>query len=136
MKHRLVMVEDDPLFGEVIKRFYEEIPKLFQSDGELIVLQTLGMLKHVLATGVVELVILDLTLPDSTQAETVEMIFQDAHKMPPIMAITGDERIELRDKCLMAGVAAFALKKHCIESPNYFFANCYDARVKGLHAAG
>lgn len=136
MKQQLVFCEDDPLFVEVIKRFYEEIPKIVGTDLELIVIQTLDMLKHVIATGNVVLIILDLSLPDSHQGQTVEMIFRDAEHLPPIVALTGDERIEVRDKCLMAGVSNFVLKKHAIASPHYFFADCYNARVKGLHERG
>jgi len=129
----ICFVEDDILFAEVIKRFYAELPLLVGVELELIVLQTMGMLKHVLDTGNVALIIMDLTLSDSPQSQTVEMIFQKAHEMPPIMVLSGDERIEIRDKCLMAGVAGFVLKKHAVASPHYFFADCYNARVKGLH---
>lgn len=129
------MVEDDPAFADLVKRLHDEVPKMFTSTTELIVLQTLDMLKHVLATNGVELIILDLTLPDSGQEKTIEMLFHEAEKWPPVVVLCGDERLEVRDKCLMAGAASFVLKKHAIESRNFFFGCCYNARVKGLHHA-
>lgn len=129
MKSHLCIVEDDPIFSQVLKRFYEDVPKLFRDDVDLVVLQTRSMMEHLLSINSVVLIVLDLALPDSTQAQTVEWISSVSKTAPPIIAISGDERIEIRDKCLLAGAKAFALKKHMIESPNYFFANCYNEHV-------
>lgn len=129
---RLILVEDDPAYAGLIKRFHEEAPKLYQGEAELITLQSLSMLRHVLATNNVSLVIMDLSLPDSHQSQTIEMVGQERKTLPPVYAITGDERIEVRRECIAMGFVGFALKQHVVQSPNFFFASIYNEFLKRL----
>lgn len=128
MTKRLIFLEDQPEFSDIVVSLRKEVSTLFCGDNELIVLRELGMAKHVLDTNHILLVIADLTLPDSRQPDTINWI-AEVHRKWPIFAITGDERMEVRDKCLLAGAAGFAIKKHVIESPNFFFAELYNAHV-------
>lgn len=128
MSLRLLFVEDEPLFSDLVVSLRKEVSTLFCGDNELIILRELGMAKHVLATNHILLVILDLGLPDSRQTDTINWI-AEVHQQWPIYAITGDERMEVRDKCLLAGAAGFAIKKHVLESPNFFFAALYNSYV-------
>lgn len=123
---RIVFVEDQPEYAEIIKRLHKDAPSLFCGEAELITVQTLSMLRHVLAANEVSLVILDLTLPDSHQKETVEFIGRERNNLPPIFVLTGDERIEVRQQCISMGAVGFAAKKHVVESPNFFFATLYN----------
>lgn len=132
MKTHVLLAEDDPTFAGVVKQFYEEVPKAFKGEADLIVVQELAMMQRVLSTNGVSMIVLDLTLPDSLQAQTIEWIAGHAGKVPPIMVITGDERIEVRDKCLLAGAKGFALKQHIVKSANFFFADCYNLHVLSL----
>lgn len=127
------MVEDDPAYAGLIKRFHEETPKLFCGEAELVTLQSLSMMRHVVAVNEVSLIILDLTLPDSKQVDTIEMIGRERSTLPPIYVISGDERIEVRRDCIAMGAVGFASKKHVIESPNFFFASVYNEYLKRLH---
>lgn len=128
MKLKLLFLEDEPNFSYIVTRLRDEVPSMFCGELELIVLRELGMGKHVLATNHVALIIADLGLPDSSQAETINWI-AETHSKWPIYAITGDERLEVRDKCILAGAVGFALKKHILQSPNFFFADLYNAHV-------
>lgn len=129
---RLILIEDDPNFADIVSQLYREVPKLMGGEAELISLQTLSMMRHVLATNSVQLIILDLTLPDSMQEDTIEMIGRERKTLPPVFVITGDERIETRHKCIGMGAAGFALKKHIVDSPNFFFASVYNEYLKHL----
>lgn len=128
--NQLLLVEDDTEYAGVVKQFYEEVPKLFGGGAEFIVLQTLAMMRHVLATNTVELIILDLTLPDSIQAKTIEFVGRERSSLPPIYVLTGDERLEVRQQCIAVGAVGFAIKKHVIESPNFFFACIFNEVLK------
>lgn len=132
MKSHFVVVEDDVNFSSMVKTFFEEVPKIFKGEADLVVLQTRTMLERLIATNGVSLIVLDLTLSDSGQAETIEWVVAHSLTIPPVIAMSGDERIEVRDKCILSGFAGFATKKHIIESPNFFFAECYNAHLKGL----
>lgn len=128
---KLLFVEDESDFSGLVTRLREEVPKMFCGELELIVLRELGMAKHVLSTNNVALVVLDLTLPDSMQVDTIRWV-AETHRQWPIYVLTGDERIEVRRECLYAGAVGFALKKHVLQSPNFFFAELYNAHV--VHA--
>lgn len=135
MKNHIVIAEDEPNFASIVKQFYEDVPKLFKEDTDLIVVQTLAMMERVISTNHISLIVLDLALPDSPQSRTIEWIASFANSTPAIMVMTGDERIEVRDKCLLAGAAGFALKQHIISSPNFFFAECYNLHLLSLRHA-
>lgn len=131
-KKRICLVEDEKDFADIVKRLRADVNTLFMGDCELLHLQSLAMLKHVLTMDLVVLVVLDLTLPDSSQEASMAMIAREHREFPPIYVLTGDERMEVRDRCLLHGAAGFALKKHVIESPNFFFAELYNCYLKGL----
>ncbi len=137
MKKQLLLVEDDKNFSSVIRRLRADVDALFLGDAELVVLQSFEMMTHLMATGHVVICVLDLTLPDSPQAQTIDWIRREAHAFPcPIYVLTGDERIEVRRECIFAGVSGFALKRHVIESPSFFFASLYNAYLTGLDKNG
>jgi DNA-binding NarL/FixJ family response regulator len=132
MKRRIVICEDDPLYGPMLKRFHEEVDAKLFGDAELIVIQTLSMLKHLLATNGISIIVADLTLQDSTLTQTIEWVGRDKAVLPPVYAITGDERLEVRKDCLAAGFCGFALKKHVNESPNFFFSSLLNEYMRRL----
>jgi len=125
-KQQILFVEDEADFSGLVRDLRKTVDALFLGDAELVVLQSMEMMKHVLATNHVVLVVMDLSLPDSPQEHTIELIARDHAKMPPIVVLTGDERIEVRRQCLFAGAAGVATKRHVIESPNFFFAYLYN----------
>lgn len=129
-KRRIVVVEDDPLYGPMLKRFHEEIDKGVFDNAELIVIQTLSMLKHLIATDGISIIVMDLTLADSTQEKTIEWAGAEHTHIAPIYAITGDERMEVRRLCLARGFCGFAIKKHVNESPNFFFSTLLNEFLK------
>lgn len=132
MKRRIVVVEDDPLYGPMLKRFHEEIDKGVFDDAELIVIQTLSMLQHLLDTNNISIIAMDLTLADSTLNDTIEWVGKEHAKLPPIYAISGDERMQVRRDCIAMGFCGFAIKKHVNESPNFFFATLLNEYLRRL----
>lgn len=137
MKRQILLVEDEKDFSGIVRELRKNVDALFLGDAELVVLQSFEMMKHVISSGNVILCVVDLTLPDSPQEQTIDFIRKEAHVFPaPIFVLTGDERIEVRRECLFAGATGFALKKHVIESPNFFFASLYNAYLIGLDKNG
>lgn len=137
MKRQILLVEDERDFSGIVRELRKNVDALFLGDAELVVLQSFEMMKHVITSGHVILCVVDLTLPDSPQEQTIDFIRKEAHVFPaPIFVLTGDERIEVRRECLFAGATGFALKKHVIESPNFFFASLYNAYLIGLDKNG
>ncbi len=128
----LLFIEDQTTFIQLVKDLRDKVDKLFCGTAEIVTIQTLGMAKSVLATRDVSLVILDLSLPDSPQPDTIDFIAQNHRHWPPIFVITGDERIEVRRECLFAGASGFAIKKHVVESTNFFFANLLNMHLKHI----
>jgi DNA-binding NarL/FixJ family response regulator len=132
VKQRILFVEDEVEFAGVVKDLRKTVDALFLKDAELVVLQSLEMMKHVLKTNNVILIVMDLTLPDSKQEQSIELIAKESMTMPPIVVLTGDERIDVRRQCIFAGASGFALKRHVIESPNFFFSYLYNTYLIGL----
>lgn len=116
----------------MIKRFHEAVDAHLFGDAELIVIQTLSMLKHLLATNGVSIIVADLTLSDSKLTETIEWVGKERANIPPVYAITGDERMEVRQQCIAMGFCGFALKKHVNESPNFFFSSLLNEYLRRL----
>ncbi len=137
MKRQILLVEDDKNFSGLIRELRKNVDTLFLGNAELVALQSFEMMRHVVGAGHVIMCVLDLTLPDSPQATTMDWIRKEAHTFPcPIYIITGDERIEVRRECIFAGATGFAIKRHVIESPNFFFASLYNAYLTGLDTHG
>jgi len=132
MSSLILLVEDDPGFTIVLRRLRENVDGAFCGTAELQIVGTLEQAKHVVMTRDVSLVILDLTLPDSRQIDTICFIEEHRHIWPPIIAVTGDERIEVRRDCLFAGASGFVLKQHIVESPNFFFATVLNSYLKHI----
>lgn len=129
---RIIVAEDDPACADMLKRLHKEAPRLLCGEAELVVLQSRSMLERILSVSDVSLVVLDLTLPDSGQVETMEWVGKNREHLPPVYAITGDERMEVRHQCIAMGFVGFALKQHVFQSPNFFFASVYNEYLKRL----
>lgn len=132
MKRRIVVCEDDPDYGPLLRRMHEAVDGHLFGDAELIVIQTLSMLKHLLDSNGVSIVVMDLTLTDSMQDETIEWVGREHANIPPVYAITGDERMQVRKDCLSMGFCGFSLKKHVNESPNFFFSSLLNEYLRRL----
>lgn len=134
----LLFLEDESSFSDMIKTVRKNVDGCFCGTAQLVVVTTLEMGKRILATHDVALVILDLTLVDSRQEDSIDFIRHNHEHWPPIYVLTGDERIEVRRECLFAGAAGFAIKRHVLESPNFFFASLLNMYLKAnrpLHGA-
>lgn len=129
MRH-LLFIEDEKNFSDLIKKVRQDVEAAFCGTAQLVVVKELAMARSILATQDVALVIFDLTLPDSRQEDSIDFIRHNHEHWPPIYVLTGDERIEVRRECLFAGAAGFAIKRHVLESPNFFFASLLNMYLK------
>lgn len=134
MRH-LLFIEDEKNFSDLIKKVRQDVEAAFCGTAQLVVVKELAMARSILATQDVALVIFDLTLPDSRQEDSIDFIRHNHEHWPPIYVLTGDERIEVRRECLFAGAAGFAIKRHVLESPNFFFASLLNMYLKANRPA-
>jgi CheY-like chemotaxis protein len=117
---RILYIEDQTAEGEVIVRLLDQVfQRVFRGRSEFKVVKTIGE-----ADGLVikdyDVVLLDLTLPDSSTDNTVDkVILSRVPNWPPVFVLTGHEEreAELRDKCFANGAGDFMLKLNAHRHP-------------------
>jgi DNA-binding NarL/FixJ family response regulator len=126
MLRTLLLVEDEKDAADVFTRFYHAAWESSQGQLDFLTTHSLAGMRETLASKQIDILLLDLTLGDSTSSNTIALIENEHGSLPPIIVVTGDENIETRRKCIKAGARGFALKKHIFNSPNFFFAEIYN----------
>lgn len=104
---RLLLVEDEPGVREAIKLMlsYDRRIKSICETGSLV--DTLA----VLARGEIDVIVLDLRLPDSDGADTVESIVALYPEIPIVVLTALDLTKCLTDDLIIAGAFAFMSKE-------------------------
>ena len=103
---RILLVEDDPLFAEVVMRFIEHVerPRMFIEH-----VPTLAAALECLTVGGFDVVLLDLTLPDSTAEMTCERLLANAPDLP-VVILSGHASEHLALEALQAGAQDYVVK--------------------------
>lgn len=104
--YRVLAVEDDPSLAFVLKETLEYTDKA-QIDATMA--GSLGEALKTLAKGDFEMVLLDLTLPDSDGVDTLKRMLEEAAGLP-VVVVTGHDDPDLVEKVLEAGAKACLLK--------------------------
>ena len=102
---RILLVEDDPVFAELLRAQLRRMPWV---ESRLEVAGTLADAVAKLAGGSFGLVITDLNLPDSAGLTTVDELSRAGAQM--IIVLTGDQRPELRAAAMENGAYDFLSK--------------------------
>lgn len=132
MLRTILLIEDEKGAAILFKRFAQTSWEDSRGKVELIHTHTLAEGKDILQTKEIDVILLDLTLTDSTQENSIKLI-EDHHEIfPAIVVVTGDETMITRKRCIFAGARGFALKKHIFQSPNFFFAEIYNIFLEAL----
>ena len=117
---KVLLVEDDPLQARLVRRFLRSpSPQSFEVEHA----ESLAAAVQKLITWSAEVVLLDLTLPDSSGANTFLRI-QTQFPALPIVVLTGLNDEELGVQLVQAG------------APNYFIKNMTKALFFKIKSAG
>jgi len=79
----ILVIEDDPVIGAILNRF------LSHAGHEVQIVQRLGAAREVLDSRDVDLILLDLNLPDGSGLELLRAIREDMHSTTPVMVLSG-----------------------------------------------
>jgi DNA-binding response OmpR family regulator len=100
----VLIVEDDPLAGDALRLLFEATGYRVRLAG------TVAAAARACADGPVDLMLLDLTLPDGTGLSVLTQN-RAAGTMPRVtVALTGHDDAALADECRQAGCAAVLVK--------------------------
>src|SRR5918992_1092558 len=102
---RILLIEDDPDFAELLRSQLRRMPSL---DSRLEVVGKLSDALAKLGCETFGLVLADLNLPDSSGAQTVEALAAAAEQ--PIIVLTADTDPALRVRALECGAYDFLTK--------------------------
>lgn len=101
---RILIIEDDSLFAEILQTFIEE------KNCSTIVAENLSAAKQQLSSSVFHFVLLDNHLPDGDGINFIEVIKETSSVPVPVMMITGDENQNTMYQALERGADDFLMK--------------------------
>lgn len=101
---RILIIEDDSLFAEILQTFIEE------KNCSTIVAENLASAKQQLASSVFHFVLLDNHLPDGDGISFIEVVKATSSVPVPVMMITGDDNQIIMYEALERGADDFLMK--------------------------
>lgn len=101
---RILIIEDDSLFAEILQTFVEE------HKCTSIIAETLESAKQQLKSSVFQFVLLDNHLPDGDGINFIETIKEISPLPVPVMMITGDDNQNLMSRAFSHGADDFIVK--------------------------
>ncbi|MGB3727370.1 MAG: SpoIIE family protein phosphatase [Glaciecola sp.] len=101
---RILIVEDDSLFAEILQTFVEE------NKCTSIIADNLSAAREQLRSSVFQFVLLDNHLPDGDGINFIETIKELTPVPTPVMMITGDDNQSLMSQAFHAGADDFLVK--------------------------
>jgi len=102
---RAVLIEDDPLARKLLRQIFLDLSTVVEVH-EAATLE--NAFRH-LERGNVDVVLLDLNLPDASGSDTFDLLHSRFPHIPIVVA-TGDSRIELACRLVAHGAADYVLK--------------------------
>lgn len=127
---RITYIEDMALEAEVIQRLCQMCGDCFHGEVEFEVFGSLGSALADMDIDRTDVVLLDMTLPDSTQEETIQHVEEKAAVWPPIIMLTGAIDPDLRRRCILSGADDFLFKKEAHRNPTALCERIYNAALR------
>ena len=100
----ILVIEDDPVIGAILDRVLSHAGHAVQ------VVQRLGAGREVLESRDVDLVLLDLNLPDGSGLEFLRALRQDMHRQTPVMVLSGMRQEDHIVRALQLGADDYVTK--------------------------
>lgn len=127
---RLLLVDDEEGIRTVWKRFHDVVEPVFRGQCDLDVAGSLEQGLARMKETEYDAVIFDLKLPPLDAEQVITFIVENANVLPVISVLTGDEDINIRRRCILAGAADFWLKHDANTRPDLFFKSLYNEYLK------
>lgn len=127
---KLLLIEDDAGVRDLYNRWIKVLEPTFRGECELDMAIDLEQGIARISGTKYDAIILDLVLPPQTAEETLSWLFENAHWLPPVIAVTGSEELNIRERALQAGAAQFFTKDDAKNFPNGFFKIIYNETRK------
>lgn len=130
MKKRLVIIEDDPNFAELLKRTIAQIVPEWTVE--------IAHAMHVgreLCASHVDLIVLDLALPDCPTSMTISMIVM-LSQAAPVVVLTGRELRDshIAEECHRCGADDVWEKNSLYNGGSVFFVHCCNSAIQRKEA--
>jgi CheY-like chemotaxis protein len=109
-RRRVLVVEDEPANRALLRATVSRAPAL--AAVELIEVATLGEAREVLARGPVDLILLDVRLPDGSGIDLAEELVAAGPTRPPIVILSASVLPAERDQAIRTGAEAFLGKPY------------------------
>ncbi|MEE9447802.1 MAG: response regulator transcription factor [Arenicellales bacterium] len=110
MRNLIVISDDHPLFRQALRETIEPIFK----QAEIIELESLEETKTILAEREVELLLLDLRMPDS-QGLTGLMMIKGTYPALPVIIVSASEEAETVRSAIQAGASGYIYKSYSLK---------------------
>jgi len=129
---KLLLIDDDASVRELWKHWHDKMELTFRGKNPLETTTDLEKADALIAENEYDVIILDLGLPPGGYEETVKWIQRRSKEkdFPPIVVLTGNEDVMMRQKCIVAGAAHFFTKFDAQNFPNLFFKILYDVFLR------
>jgi DNA-binding response OmpR family regulator len=115
-RFRILLVEDNPGDAFLVKTLLEETGERFEIEHRSDLASAMALLNDPSPDGQFDVVLLDLTLPDSSGVETIRRIRGCAHSAP-VVVLTGHKDEELAFEALQHGAADQRIPRRQDHSP-------------------
>jgi DNA-binding NarL/FixJ family response regulator len=106
VKPRILIVDDHPMIIHAVEAMVREIVPEIEILQSRTLLQALGICRE---TEGIDLILLDLNLPDSQHTAGLTVLHDESPNIP-IVVYTGQEHESVRSACLRAGATEFVMK--------------------------
>lgn len=130
--YRILLVEDSIDARELFTTLLTTCDRVFEGDVTIDSTDSIARASDYIKKFRYDVVLLDLTVADSTRDNTIPSIPDYITEgWPPIVVITGSSEIEVRNRCLAFGVADFELKPNKI-GQNLFWSTLLWSRIYNI----
>lgn len=133
---RILLVEDQEIAVGLFKRLLVDASRNRMDEVDVVHCDTVAEIPARLSDGPTDVIVLDLTLkpssddPASGSPEmTLEAIARHHTEWPPIVVLTGNPDIRMRERCILAGADDYVLKTVAM-APMVLAERCFNAYLR------
>ncbi len=131
--NRILLIDDEEGIRIVWKRFHDLVEPVFRGQLEMDVSSDLDQGIERMRERAYDIIILDLKFQGVGGDKTIDWIFTNSERMPPIVVLTGDTDIWTRRRCMMAGASSFWMKMDATDNPDLFFKDVFNRYLARLY---
>lgn len=132
----ILLIEDQEAEAELLMRQLATAKTVYRDTVSIVVATTLEGGIFMAESCNPDVIVLDLFLPDSRGEYTVSWIAENAHKMPPIVVLTGSPEPLLQSSAMLKGASDYLHKSHATVMPEILFSACWNSYLRRKRETG